>query len=293
MNATRHHFVPQGYLRGFSIPEEGSRNFVWVYDKRSGRTPRKKAVRSIAWAPAYYAQEREDGSTDFDTLENLLGRTIDNEAPEIIRKISAEIGCITKLSEEERATLAFFVGLSLTRVPSFRDGINDFHTKVAGHAFRLVAPQVPYKPEALNLDDVVVTAKSWVSLQPMIGVAQNVADSALTKTWQFFVPPDGVALVTSDNPVVFSGASIGVNKIGPAHPGAELLMNLRSDLALVCTPKRGYPNKNTFRLSASEARKFNRGVVRAARYRVFANHLSPKLEGFVKKYSGEEQRVVM
>ena len=70
-------------------------------------------------------------------------------------------------------------------------------------------------------------------------------------------------------------------------------MNLRKDLALVCTPKRGYPDMRTFQLNPSEARKFNRGIVRAARQRVFADYYSETLDSFVKKYSGEEQRVVV
>lgn len=293
MNATRHHFVPQGYLRGFSTQDSSSRNLVWVYDKRPERRPRKKSIRSIAWAPAYYAQERDDGSTDLDSLEQFLGRTIDDDAPEIIRVLFPTVGRNLSLDDEARATLAFFVGLSMTRVPSFRDGINDFHSKIAQRTFRMVAPNVPNKPEGLNLDDVRVIAKPWVSLKPMIDSAQAIAESALNKNWQFFVSAKDVALVTSDNPVVFSGAAVGVDELGPAHPGAELLMNLRSDLALVCTPKRTYPDKNTFQLSPSETRKFNRGVVRSARHRVFANHLSPKLDSFVKKYAAEEQKIVV
>ena len=293
MNATRHHFVPQGYLRGFSTSEETSRNLVWVYDKRPQRKPKKKSIRSIAWAPAYYAQERDDGSIDLDTLENLLGKTIDNEAPEVIRNICPQVGQITKLEDEDRETLAFFVGLSMTRVPSFREGIDDFYSKIAQRTFHIVAPHVPNKPEGLDLDDISVTAKKWVSLKPMIDAAQNIADGALTKNWQFFIPPKDVPLVTSDNPVVFSGAAVGLKQLGPAHPGAEILMNLRSDLALVCTPKHPDPSTNTFRLSPSEARKFNRGVVRAARHRVFASHFSLKLDEFVKKYVGEEQRIVV
>lgn len=263
---------------------------VWVYDKRPQRRPVRKSIRSIAWALAYYAQERDDGSVDLDTLENLLGKTIDNEAPEIIRGISPQVGRITRLRNEDLETLAFFVGLSMTRVPSFRDGIDESYSKIAQRTFHLVAPHVPNKLEGLN---VSVTAKKWVSLKPMIDAAQGIADSALTKSWQFFVPPKDVPLVTSDNPVVFSGTAAGLEQLGPAHPGAELLVNLRTDLALVCTPKRRHPNTNTFQLSSSEARKFNRGVVRAARHRVFANHFSVKLDEFVKKYAGEEQRIVV
>ena len=127
----------------------------------------------------------------------------------------------------------------------------------------------------------------------MIEVAKAIADSALRKSWQFFLPPSEVPLATSDNPVVISGAAVGLPQLGPAHPGAELVINLRKDLALVCTPKRGYPSMQVFSLSSSDARKFNRGIVRAARQRVFANHESSTFDRFVKKYADEEQRVIV
>lgn len=70
-------------------------------------------------------------------------------------------------------------------------------------------------------------------------------------------------------------------------------MNLCKNLALVCTPKQGYPNMQVFARSPSEARKFNRGVVRAVRRQVFANHNADTLDAFVKKYGGEEQHIVI
>lgn len=285
--------MPQGYLRGFAAEDESSRSFVWVYDKGDKRAPRKKSVRSIAWAPAYYAQEREDGSADLDTLETGLATTIDNQVPLILQTIKPKPGQRIELAGDAKAALAFFVGLSLTRVPSFRDGMNDFHSRLAEIELSRHAERDPNLATAIEKYGIKAAAKPWVSLRPMVQLASAIAQSALAKHWQFFVAPPGVPLITSDNPVVFSGGAVGLTELGPAHPGAELVMNLRKDLTLVCTPKRGYDTMLTFALTPIEARKFNRGVVRAARQRVFADHFSPVLDGFVKKYAGEEQRVVV
>lgn len=293
MNAVRHHFVPQGFLRGFSSDEDSSKSFVWVYEKAAGRAPRKKSVRSIAWAPAYYAQEHEDGTEDLDSIETALAHTIDNRIPVILKGIQPKPSGTVIVSEEDRVALAFFLGLSLTRVPSFRDGINDMYSHIAQFGLAQVASENSMYAEVIDKYGVQAMAKPWVSLRPMIEMAKAIADSALGKNWQFFLPPSDVPLVTSDNPVVFSGAAVGLSQLGPAHPGAELVMNLRKDLALVCTPKRGYPSMQVFSLSSSEARKFNRGIVRAARQRVFANHESSTLDRFVKKYAGEEQRIIV
>ena len=285
--------MPQGFLRGFAIEAEPSRSFVWVYDKNANRAPRKKSVRSIAWAPAYYAQEREDGSADLDTLETGLATTIDNQIPLILQAIVPRVGSKVDLSADEKGALAFFLGLSLTRVPSFRDGMNAFHTQVAQIALSHQMDKDAALAEAVEKYGIKAEAKPWVSLRPMVQLADAVATSALEKNWQFFVAPPSVPLVTSDNPVVFSGKAAELVNVGPAHPGAELVMNLRKDLALVCTPKRGYESMRVYQLSPVEARKFNRGIVRAARQRVFADHLSLDLDRFVKKYSGEEQRIVV
>ena len=293
MTAVRHHFVPQGFLRGFAVEGEATRNFVWVYDKNEGRAPRKKSIRSIAWAPAYYAQERKDGSTDLDTIETGLANTIDNQIPLNLKAITPKVGSRINLSGDEKGALAFFVGLSLTRVPSFRDGMNDFHSQVAQIALSHQMDKDSELAEAVETYGIKAEAKPWVSLRPMIQLAEAIAESALQKNWQFFVAPPSVPLVTSDNPVVFSGRAAGLVQVGPAHPGAELVMNLRKDLSLVCTPKRGYESMNVFQLSPVDARKFNRGIVRAARQRVFADHLSAELDRFVKKYAGEEQRIVV
>lgn len=270
-----------------------SASFVWVYDKKPGRIPRRKSIRSIAWAPAYYAQEHPDGSVDLDTIETKLAQTIDNDIPQLLRQIVPKVGQSVPLPPEDKATLAFFVGLSMTRVPSFRDGMNAMYTQIAQIGLSHQMDRDPKLSAIAEKYGLKAEAKPWVSLRPMVEMAQSIATAALAKNWQFFVPPLGVPLITSDNPVVFSGGAAGLTQLGPAHPGAELVMNLRKDLALVCTPKRGYPDMRTFQLNPSEARKFNRGIVRAARQRVFADYYSETLDSFVKKYSGEEQRVVV
>ncbi|MEX1668608.1 DUF4238 domain-containing protein [Zhongshania guokunii] len=40
------HYVPQGYLRGFTI--EGERSLIWEYDKNTGKISRQpKSVRGV------------------------------------------------------------------------------------------------------------------------------------------------------------------------------------------------------------------------------------------------------
>jgi len=295
--AGRHHFVPQGFLRGFAADPE--RSFVWTYDKRDGRRPKRKAIKAIAWQQDYYAQERQDGSLDRDTLERAIATEIDNAAPLIIRSIDTRPGDRVRLTTDERVQLALFVAFSLTRVPSFRDGIDEVHTRLAEITLSMAAQRDPRPQKAIE-DGIRAIAKPSGSLRPMVQSAKDLAHSLIGKCWQFYVAPPDVPLPTSDNPVIFDSAyaavSIGLQPtaslpVGPAHPMAEVVMNLRSDLALVCTPRDMKLDLLTFPLSPFDARKFTRGLVRAARHRVFYCRRCESFEALVKKYRGQEQRV--
>ena len=142
--------------------------------------------------------------------------------------------------------------------------------------------------------DIKAEAKEWVSLEPMLLCAQQIAHSALQKNWQFFKAPDDISLITSDNPVHFSiSKEYGISDYGPAHPMAELIINLRRDLALVVTPKNSESKNIVFRMTKQEAKKFNRGVAKAARRFVFADHYSDGLEKLTKKYSDQKLAIVV
>jgi len=203
MAIERQHYIPQGFLRGFTVPDETSDKFIWVYEKLECRKPRRVSIKSIAWEPYYYEQESESGEKDLDTLEKGLARTIDNVAPEIIRSIVARPGRNANLSAKDKGTLAFFLGLLMTRVPSFREPIKDLHSRIAQQALEQLLENDQDVPQPIREGGIQAEAKSWVSLRPMIQMGKVIGESALRKYWQFYVPPKDFSLITSDNPVTF------------------------------------------------------------------------------------------
>lgn len=282
----RQHFVPQAFLKGFS--ESLGSPFIWVYDKRAGYRPSRKSVKSVAYEDYYYSQETETGEQDIDSLEKAFAKTIDNDLPLIIQNLKVVPGGVISLSDEDKGKIAYFIGLSLTRVPNFRDGINQVYSWAAQMALNEVAKDNNMISDLIDKEGVTAEAKAWVSLRPMLEMGKKIGESVLSKNWQFFVAAENVSFMTSDNPVVIGGS----NGMGPGHPMAELMVSLRKDLALVCTP-RGKTSVEVFKQSPSETRKFNRGIVRAARHRVFTDHFSSTIDSFVKKYSHEQQQIIV
>lgn len=294
MAIERQHFVSQGFLKGFSAPDGKTAKFIWLYRKEPNWKPRRASVKSVAWQPFYYDQETEAGARDTDTLETAFAKSVDRLAPEVIRSLDAKPGSVAYLSAEHRGALAFFIGISLTRVPSFREPVRELHTRIAQRAFDSVMERDARLRDVVDTYGVTAEAKPWVSLHPMPQLARMISQSALQKNWQFFVPPEGVMLLTSDNPVIFDVArSYGIDSAGPAHPLAELVVNLRKDLALVCTPRQGGPQHGVFRMTHDEAWKFNRGIVRAARLSVIAPVHSGKIDQLVKEHIGQQQTIVL
>ena len=130
MAKDNHHYVPQGYLRGFTI--EGEKSLIWEYDKETGKISRQpKSVRDICSNHHYYAQKREDNSVDNESMENAF-HEIEDKDPKIIRNIEFPgTGKKVVLTDEEQEILSFFTAIQLSRVPNFRNGIEERHRKLA------------------------------------------------------------------------------------------------------------------------------------------------------------------
>ncbi|MES3707346.1 DUF4238 domain-containing protein [Pseudomonas putida] len=186
MTTVRQHYVPQGYLKGFA--SQPGTPFVWVYDKRKGREPKEKSVKSQAYADYYYSQETLSGEQDIDSVEKALAKTVDSDLPALIHRIQATPGRSVMLAPEDREKLAFFIALGLTRVPSFRNGINGIFSWAAQLALSEVANSDELLSKFVSQYKISAQAKDWVSLRPMIQMANIISNSLLHKNWQFIYP---------------------------------------------------------------------------------------------------------
>ncbi len=149
-------------------------------------------------------------------------------------------------------------------------------------------------PFTAENDNIHASVKKSSSLKPMIKAAQRISESCLAKEWQFLIPHPEVKLVTSDNPVHFSlPYSAGKISAGPAQPAVEIIINLRPDLALVCTPPRNGSTLNAYQLGKVKSKELNVGTVRAAQNQVFASQNLGGLSKLVKKYAMDSQSLIV
>tara|TARA_R110001583_G_C5626887_1_gene406690 strand:- start:1016 stop:1885 length:870 start_codon:yes stop_codon:yes gene_type:complete len=286
MAKTRHHFVPQGYLRGFAAKDDDSDSMIWVYRKNKHSVSKKQSTKSVAFRDKFYAQENQDGEEDTDTLEDAFAREIDSKLPAIVKLLEEKYVPRKRvlLDEDTLGELAFIIGLSFTRVPAFRDSVRQLYQQVLDHTFELVKMNEPEMKEACEKYGIKAETKEWASLVHMFEAAQQIAMTLLEKQWFIQGSIKGTRFITSDNPVVFKG-------VAPANPSSEVLFNLSKRISLVCSPTRDRKDPMCVELKAAEVRAHNGLVAWAAKDMVFSSFKSDALDRLVKKHIGSAQEV--
>lgn len=307
MEKDNQHFVPQGYLRKFTI--KGEKSLLWEYDKKTGTNSKEpKSVKQICTEHQYYAQEDENGDINKDKLEDAFSKYVEDPGIRAIDSIPHKANQGFSLTGENKGTLAFFVAMLATRGPGFRDGVEELHKKIVEKVgARIIhesiaggdCPDVIKKEiEKKGVWNVLqVDIKKWISLEPMIELAKDGGNILLVKHWTFLRPAKGQMFVTSDNPYSFISPkrSRGPYQVGPFNPSVTITVPLRQDLALVAgkpaqTIERHYSLK---RASGHQTDEINTRTIAAALRYVYAPTIDQEILKKVKdlKYSSQKLTV--
>ncbi len=233
------HFVPRSFLKGFAIDSEES--LIWGYDKKNGKCTGKRSINNICSFDYYYEQIKPDGSKTqvFEDEFQKIESTVIN----IIRNLSIS----QKLSSEDKGRLAFYIGLLITRGPSFRDGIHEYHK----HAVEIliqeeyISGRLPEPPpelkELIANNDITSVIEAeilpHVSLKMMIDASIEISKSLCNKKWDIYFIGDNEIFITSDTPVMFESFNPKDNQyMGPAHPESIVLCPITKKILISVRP---------------------------------------------------------
>jgi len=109
------HIVPRFHLGRFATPP-GRRGFIYVIDKRSGRTA-KEPVAKTCTAEDFYALENDAGEKDM-ILEDMLQK-VESYSAQRIERLVRNSGVTPP--DDERHTLALYLVLANMRTPRMRE----------------------------------------------------------------------------------------------------------------------------------------------------------------------------
>lgn len=238
------HYIPQFYLREFTDPEtpNGHEPYVWVYGHESKKW-KKKSPKNIASKPNFYSFIDQEGKKR-DEIEKGLS-TIEGKTASIYRN---KICTRQQLTIQEKATIAEFIVLMVTRVPSFHNTIDSSVCKLT----KILLEMYKARPEAAKkfkeeyerdigrkLPEDFDERKSFI-LKMMISLTE-IAKIIFNMTWTFIHTTEKAWFITSDSPFNMRNPKSNSPWYGHglAYQDIEVTIPLSRQICLLATWKKG------------------------------------------------------
>lgn len=178
----RHHYVPKGILKNFSIKDTSSKNAqVYVFDKiKQAVLPGPVNINKIAKENRFY-DVKTDGVVK--TIEESGLENLDDKASKVVEKI-IEKKSIGIFSKEEKFLLSRFIMVQMLRTKLPRIAIVEY-----------------FKEKGFVVNEEKIKK---LSIESIID-AEKTASYIYNKIWLLFKTSELKPFYISDHPVTFSG----------------------------------------------------------------------------------------
>lgn len=300
----RHHYIPRFYLEGFIDPV--NEPYIWIYEK-GNPTVRRATIDDIAVQKDYYSFIDIHGKKDTETYEDALAEVESKLAP-AIKKIKDH----ENLTNEDKGAFAVFLGLTLTRVPNFRENIQ----KTTGELLKAISMILALNSNnfksyvekvendtgekiGMPLDDLrkfILEGKYNVHVDPqhslpLLILAGNLAPIFCDMKWAFFKATDNDKFVTSDNPLFRVDPTYQeglLSGMGLLNKNIEVTLPISKDLTFLGTwgKSEGY-----YQADNDFIKEVNRRTIISALRFVFASQNSNELNKLVQKYKNNAPKM--
>lgn len=297
----KHHFVSRFYLEGFVDPDNSP--YLWLYDK-DRRSISKASSRDAGCRTLFYAFPKQDGTTDTNTLEDLLQEYESHVAP-IFLKIESH----GQLTNEERSALSAFLGLTLARVPNFRSMIEMNHARILKEVgvrmaqaggFEKVKERLAEAGEPINEElhakmvgmmkdgKFNVEVFPHASIEHFLKLAMDMAPLFHQMNWTFLVAKGRYSFVTSDNPLAYADPMHDPKSpygVGLGHSNVEVTFPITQKLALFA----GWKESGSLYQKVTDAtvQTVNRRTIKNAQRFIYAPFYDEGFSRSVWRTSGE------
>lgn len=275
---SKHHYVPQGYLRSFTETE----NVLFVANKEFD-TIRQTSPKGVGYIKDFYTVDTID-EKDSAEVEESFGKVETKCIPLLEKLMGAK-----DLPNAEWADIAIYIALQYGRTPHMRDkmdstaliSVNNYIKETLAEALsdpikyaefeRDFLKEHPDKPQAVTRDmlNKMVLGPSIISefhldngtyVQSVFRIAWEIADSLLKKHWTILHAPNKSSFITSDNPMTLSidRELLPHETLAVLLPGVVRHFPINSKACLVITDEtieRGISHRS---VSKSEVRKINK-----------------------------------
>lgn len=204
--AKRQHYVPQLFLRAFSLDDK-----IRVVDLNDGKEYRTSTA-NVAVESHFYNENIAD--IQFST-EDWLAQ-LEGYATPVVGKLLDDPNSIKSLPVEEEFFIARFLVALRFRTPVFRDYNNKMFTSILQQIKDMAKNQIYHQHGKKEADTIWEQLRNkpdhwWFNQsepqQPatttnfMLGEVQGFANLLRAAPWRIGIAPESIRLYTSDNPV--------------------------------------------------------------------------------------------
>jgi hypothetical protein len=288
-----HHYVAQGYLKGFTFDEKKTELFV--LNKQYGSV-RKSSPKGTAYLFDFYTINTID-EKDSAEIEESLGKIETVSIPILLK-----IGLGNAITQSEHADAALYIAVQYGRTPYHRARIDeigtvivnshiksylskvvndpkkyenlkaDFHKEHIGIAFpsmgslieKLIKPGAMYK----------ITSDNGTFTTQFLDNATPVGQGLLEQKWVVLHPPPGSSFITSDNPIALRSTRklMPWEQLAIMLPGVQRYFPLTKYSCLLIIDGKPSDVIMHFRISVSKVRMINQLLTQQASKYVMADN---------------------
>jgi len=261
----RQHWVPQFYLRYFSVPNANKRlDQVWIFHRREG-DPRLTAIHNIAAKKYLYTPQDKDGTRDA-RLENKLAG-LEDTTSQLWPRLASDF--VDLGAKSIRKYIALFLSVQFLRHPDRRDSMRAFrkrlievieqgphdnngnsiinHIQIGSRVHPVdKSDWQSYRDAGPELDD-----KVWLDTIEQDAIKH--AKMLMAKRWSIVFVDDPL-FVTSDYPLFVPQPEMGRAQIGGND---AVIMFPISPTRILCMDDLGEPANQYYHLENKQADLYN------------------------------------
>lgn len=272
----RHHFLPQGYLKRFSLARDEHNSPYEVYEYRKSLgfgdkpiVPVKRSVRSVGFRDymntlVFVRNARTRGEEVTLITSDILERgfaEIESEAERAIRQFETRPKSLASNSSLRRI-FSYYFGFLYARSPRFIDNNIAISREIVGDIAK-----------GLRFENDVAIALDGLGPNPTLDAGDRTARRILFRSWLIYRAPENASFITSDTPVFCT------NGYWPWEAEAEVFFAVSKKLAV--HTKRQQSRDVIRDANAFEVRLLNRMIGSVAVDRFFADFSDLKLAELV------------
>jgi len=292
----RHHYVPQFYIKRFSIP--GKESVIYTY--RRGGEPFKANVRDVAVSRDFYTVILEESGERSDQIERMFSK-IEGDAAPLFEKFATSNQIA--LSEGEFSLIALFTALLYNRGRAFREKNYNIQKEWGKKFIKFAAENkerflhitreasITFKSEAeaeqtrqiwLNHEEnfkMEVTGGEGGLIESMLELSGILTPILLDKRWRILESDRSDAVfVTSDSPVTLIADEWVPADRGKGFANSSVVLPITPTRCLIMSNERPRRNLEIVKVDRQTILSINRNTMAHAFDKIFSNIKSPGIK---------------